>query len=174
MREPQRTAAAFATRGIGVTFPEFGPSDTAEGADALKEAFKESCAIWYTDCLHSDFRCIFYWGRDPAVVFPSAMTKPEAEDWPRGTPCSTFQAIEYRDVGHQNVAGWIETSRATLKTKSAQAVSRRRRRNDLTSLVQRGDEPADAVTPNVRVEAEQWRWTVLHATGCLNLDFGYG
>lgn len=30
-----------------------------------------------------------------------------------------FQAIEYRDSGHQNVAGWIESSRASLKTKTA-------------------------------------------------------
>ncbi|MGH3245680.1 MAG: HD domain-containing protein [Trebonia sp.] len=30
-----------------------------------------------------------------------------------------FQAIEYRDSGHQNVAGWIESSRAKLRTKSA-------------------------------------------------------
>ena len=30
-----------------------------------------------------------------------------------------FQAIEYRDSGHQNVTGWIESSRAKLRTKSA-------------------------------------------------------
>jgi putative hydrolase of HD superfamily len=34
-----------------------------------------------------------------------------------------FQAIEYRDTGHQNVAGWIETSRARLTTKSAQRLA---------------------------------------------------
>jgi hypothetical protein len=31
-----------------------------------------------------------------------------------------FQAIEYRDSGYQNVGGWIETSRARLRTKSAE------------------------------------------------------
>jgi putative hydrolase of HD superfamily len=30
-----------------------------------------------------------------------------------------FQAIEYRDSGHHNVAGWIESSRTGLKTKAA-------------------------------------------------------
>lgn len=30
-----------------------------------------------------------------------------------------FQAIEYRDSGHQNVTGWIESSRTKLRTKSA-------------------------------------------------------
>jgi putative hydrolase of HD superfamily len=30
-----------------------------------------------------------------------------------------FQAIEYRDSGHQNVTGWIDSSRAGLRTKAA-------------------------------------------------------
>jgi putative hydrolases of HD superfamily len=30
-----------------------------------------------------------------------------------------FQAIEYRDSGHRNVAGWIESSRTGLRTKAA-------------------------------------------------------
>jgi putative hydrolase of HD superfamily len=30
-----------------------------------------------------------------------------------------FQAIAYRDSGHQNVAGWIESSRTGLRTKAA-------------------------------------------------------
>lgn len=30
-----------------------------------------------------------------------------------------FQAIEYRDSGHRNVGGWIQTSRTGLRTKSA-------------------------------------------------------
>lgn len=34
-----------------------------------------------------------------------------------------FQAIEYRDTGHQNVGGWIESSRAKLRTKSAQRLA---------------------------------------------------
>lgn len=34
-----------------------------------------------------------------------------------------FQAIEYRDSGHQNVAGWIANSRNGLKTKSAQQLA---------------------------------------------------
>ena len=34
-----------------------------------------------------------------------------------------FQAIEYRDTGHQNVAGWIETSRTRLRTKTAQRLA---------------------------------------------------
>jgi putative hydrolase of HD superfamily len=34
-----------------------------------------------------------------------------------------FQAIEYRDAGHQNVAGWIETSRTRLRTKAAQRLA---------------------------------------------------
>jgi putative hydrolases of HD superfamily len=34
-----------------------------------------------------------------------------------------FQAIEYRDAGHQNVGGWIESSRVRLRTKSAQRLA---------------------------------------------------
>ena len=34
-----------------------------------------------------------------------------------------FQAIEYRDTGHQNVGGWIESSRSKLRTKSAQRLA---------------------------------------------------
>jgi putative hydrolase of HD superfamily len=34
-----------------------------------------------------------------------------------------FQAIEYRDSGHQNVGGWIESSRARLRTKSAEQLA---------------------------------------------------
>jgi putative hydrolase of HD superfamily len=34
-----------------------------------------------------------------------------------------FQAIEYRDTGHQNVGGWIESSRTNLRTKSAQRLA---------------------------------------------------
>jgi putative hydrolases of HD superfamily len=34
-----------------------------------------------------------------------------------------FQAIEYRDSGHQNVGGWIESSRARLRTKSAERLA---------------------------------------------------
>ncbi|GAA2057685.1 HD domain-containing protein [Catenulispora yoronensis] len=34
-----------------------------------------------------------------------------------------FQAIEYRDTGHQNVGGWIESSRVKLRTKSAQQLA---------------------------------------------------
>lgn len=34
-----------------------------------------------------------------------------------------FQAIEYRDAGHQNVGGWIESSRSKLRTKSAQRLA---------------------------------------------------
>lgn len=34
-----------------------------------------------------------------------------------------FQAVEYRDTGHQNVTGWIESSRAKLVTKSAQRLA---------------------------------------------------
>jgi putative hydrolase of HD superfamily len=30
-----------------------------------------------------------------------------------------FQAIEYRDSGHQNVTGWIDSSRTKLRTKAA-------------------------------------------------------
>jgi putative hydrolases of HD superfamily len=34
-----------------------------------------------------------------------------------------FQAIEYRDSGHQNVAGWIASSRTGLRTKSAEKLA---------------------------------------------------
>ncbi|MBS2966588.1 HD domain-containing protein [Actinocrinis puniceicyclus] len=34
-----------------------------------------------------------------------------------------FQAVEYRDTGHRNVAGWIESSRTKLNTKSAQRIA---------------------------------------------------
>lgn len=34
-----------------------------------------------------------------------------------------FQAVEYRDTGHQNVTGWIESSRTKLITKSAQKLA---------------------------------------------------
>jgi putative hydrolases of HD superfamily len=34
-----------------------------------------------------------------------------------------FQAIEYRDAGARNVEGWIETSRAKLRTRSAKQVA---------------------------------------------------
>lgn len=34
-----------------------------------------------------------------------------------------FQAIEYRDSGHQNVGGWIESSRTKLRTKSAERLA---------------------------------------------------
>jgi putative hydrolase of HD superfamily len=34
-----------------------------------------------------------------------------------------FQAIEYRDSGYQNVGGWIESSRARLRTKSARLLA---------------------------------------------------
>jgi putative hydrolase of HD superfamily len=34
-----------------------------------------------------------------------------------------FQAIEYRDTGHQNVAGWIDSSRKKLRTKSAERLA---------------------------------------------------
>ena len=34
-----------------------------------------------------------------------------------------FQAIEYRDSGHQNVGGWIEASRTQLRTKSAERLA---------------------------------------------------
>lgn len=34
-----------------------------------------------------------------------------------------FQAVEYRDSGHANVGGWIEASRAKLRTKSAQRLA---------------------------------------------------
>lgn len=34
-----------------------------------------------------------------------------------------FQAIEYRDTGHANVEGWIESSRTKLRTKSAQLLA---------------------------------------------------
>ena len=34
-----------------------------------------------------------------------------------------FQAVEYRDTGHRNVTGWIESSRARLVTKSAQRLA---------------------------------------------------
>jgi putative hydrolases of HD superfamily len=34
-----------------------------------------------------------------------------------------FQAIEYRDSGHQNVGGWIESSRTRLRTKSAERLA---------------------------------------------------
>ncbi len=34
-----------------------------------------------------------------------------------------FQAIEYRDNGHQNVDGWIQTSRTNLHTKSAERLA---------------------------------------------------
>lgn len=34
-----------------------------------------------------------------------------------------FQAIEYRDTGHQNVGPWIESSRARLRTKSAERLA---------------------------------------------------
>jgi putative hydrolase of HD superfamily len=34
-----------------------------------------------------------------------------------------FQAIEYRDSGHRNVAGWIEASRTKLQTKSAERLA---------------------------------------------------
>jgi hypothetical protein len=60
VREPQQTEAVV-TRGVGVTFPDFGSSDTAEGTAALKAAFKESWVIWYTTCWHSGFRNIFFW-----------------------------------------------------------------------------------------------------------------
>jgi len=34
-----------------------------------------------------------------------------------------FQAIEYRDSGHRNVVGWIESSRTKLRTKSAELLA---------------------------------------------------
>jgi putative hydrolase of HD superfamily len=34
-----------------------------------------------------------------------------------------FQALEYRDAGHQNVEDWITNSRAKLKTASAQQIA---------------------------------------------------
>jgi hypothetical protein len=34
-----------------------------------------------------------------------------------------FQAIEYRDSGYQKVGGWIESSRARLRAKSAQLLA---------------------------------------------------
>jgi putative hydrolase of HD superfamily len=34
-----------------------------------------------------------------------------------------FQAIEYRDSGHQNVGGWIQASRTRLRTKSAERLA---------------------------------------------------
>jgi putative hydrolase of HD superfamily len=34
-----------------------------------------------------------------------------------------FQAIEYRDSGHQNVGGWIQASRTRLQTKSAERLA---------------------------------------------------
>jgi putative hydrolase of HD superfamily len=34
-----------------------------------------------------------------------------------------FQAIEYRDNGHQNVDGWIQSSRTNLQTKSAERLA---------------------------------------------------
>jgi len=34
-----------------------------------------------------------------------------------------FQAIEYRDSGHQNVGRWIEASRTRLRTKSAERLA---------------------------------------------------
>jgi putative hydrolase of HD superfamily len=34
-----------------------------------------------------------------------------------------FQAIEYRDSGHQNVGGWIAASRTRLRTKSAERLA---------------------------------------------------
>lgn len=34
-----------------------------------------------------------------------------------------FQAIEYRDSGHRNVGGWIESSRTKLWTKSAERLA---------------------------------------------------
>jgi putative hydrolase of HD superfamily len=34
-----------------------------------------------------------------------------------------FQAIEYRDSGHQNVAGWIQSSRTSLRTKAAEQLA---------------------------------------------------
>lgn len=34
-----------------------------------------------------------------------------------------FQAVEYRDTGHQNVVGWIESSRKNLITGSAQRLA---------------------------------------------------
>jgi putative hydrolases of HD superfamily len=34
-----------------------------------------------------------------------------------------FQAIEYRDSGHRNVGGWIESSRTKLRTKSAERLA---------------------------------------------------
>lgn len=34
-----------------------------------------------------------------------------------------IQAIEYRETGHQNVTGWIDSSRAKLVTKSAQRIA---------------------------------------------------
>jgi len=34
-----------------------------------------------------------------------------------------FQAIEYRDAGARNVEGWIETSRAKLRTKAGKQIA---------------------------------------------------
>ena len=34
-----------------------------------------------------------------------------------------FQGVEYRDNGYANVTGWIESSRAKLRTRSAQALA---------------------------------------------------
>jgi putative hydrolases of HD superfamily len=34
-----------------------------------------------------------------------------------------FQAIEYRDSGHQNVGGWIDSSRTNLRTKAAERLA---------------------------------------------------
>jgi hypothetical protein len=50
-----------------------------------------------------------------------------------------FQAIEYRGAGHQNVAGWIETSRASLKTQAAQALADAAVAMTFTGLAQHGD-----------------------------------
>jgi hypothetical protein len=59
MRE-QPEASACGAGVVSRTFPEFGPSDTAEGKDTLQAAFKESWSIWYTDRWHSDFKNIFF------------------------------------------------------------------------------------------------------------------
>ena len=34
-----------------------------------------------------------------------------------------FQAIEYRDSGHQNVTGWIDSSHTKLRTKAAEKLA---------------------------------------------------
>lgn len=59
-----------------------------------------------------------------------------------------FQAVEYRDSGHANVAEWIESSRSKLRTKSAQQLA------DVAVNMSSQDWHREAMSPNSQSPTE--------------------